>query len=397
MSLKKWLINRVKYSQTLYNIYYYIGTLAIRFLKVFVRADDKLILFSSFGGRKFDDSPKKIYDAMLSDPRFEGYRLVWAFLDRQKFAIPKGGKIATDGLRYYITALKARVWITNSSIERGLSFKGRKTFYFNTWHGTPIKKMGGDIAADNKSFGAKGRNRVDIMTAQGQFEADIFSRVFRISRDRFRVVGLPRNDSLTRVDSSYRAELRERLNIPKGKIVIFYAPTFREYNQSSQGVALCLPIDFKLWQERLGGDYIVLFRAHYEVAKSMKIEETEFLRDVSSYPVLEDLMIASDVLISDYSSIFFDYSIMGKPMLCFAYDYDEYAEKRGMYFDIREQLPNAENEDELLDLIMKTPVGTPAPSTIAFRDKYVTEYGHAAEKSLDIIAKELNPLAELIC
>jgi CDP-glycerol glycerophosphotransferase len=121
----------------------------------------------------------------------------------------------------------------------------------------------------------------------------------------------------------------------------------------------------------------------------MGIEDSEFLRNVSAYPSLNDLMMASDMLISDYSSIFFDYAIQGKPMLCYCYDYETYAEKRGMYFDIREWLPSASNEEELIRLIGNTDTTTRNEATIKFQQEYVTEYGHATEKSLDIIYEQL--------
>lgn len=388
--MNKWLINKVKYNHWLYNIYYYIGTACLWLLKWLVKPDDKLILFSSFGGRKFDDSPRAIYEAMLRDARFKGYKLVWAFLEPRQHSIPIGEIIATDGLQYYVTALKARLWITNSSIERGLSFKGRNTLYFDTWHGTPIKNMGCDVAAGTKAFGSNGDWPVDVMTAQGEFEADIFSRVFEIPRDKFRVIGLPRNDRLANYTDDYRQSLRQKLGLPQDKKVILYAPTYREYDQSSVGTQLTLPVDFAKWQSRLGATFVLLFRAHYEVAKMMEINDNDFIRNVSNYPSLEDLMIASDLLISDYSSILFDYAIMEKPMVCFTYDYDTYAAKRGMYFDVREQLPAVSTEDELLSLLMSLDEQDVVAHTTAFRSRYVTAYGNAARQSLDIIAKELN-------
>lgn len=120
---------------------------------------------------------------------------------------------------------------------------------------------------------------------------------------------------------------------------------------------MSIPVNFENWRKRLSDDWVVLFRAHYEVTKALKIQDDEFIRDMSSYPSLEDLMIVSDVLISDDSSMFFDYSVMHKPMLCFAYDYVRYAKERGMYFDIREYLPFASKENELLRLIEDTSKG----------------------------------------
>ena len=109
--------------------------------------------------------------------------MVWAFHQPEKYDAPN--KIKTDGLDYFKTALAARVWVTNSSVERGLNFTGKHTFYFNTWHGTPMKKMGTDIASDNQSFGAKGKTQINIMNTQSYFEADIFSKCFGNPRKHF--------------------------------------------------------------------------------------------------------------------------------------------------------------------------------------------------------------------
>lgn len=383
------IINFVKYSPTVYKIYYFFGTFFLKLLRLIVRPNNNIILFSSFGGRKFDDSPRVIYEQMIQDERFHGFNVVWAFQEPSKFERYKLNSIKIDGLKYYITALKARVWITNSTIERGLSFKGKNTLYFDTWHGTPLKKMGSDAQENNKSFGAKGKWLVDIFTAQGEYESDIFSKAFNIPISNFAIIGLPRNDRLAIYSHLERRSIRAELGIDENTSVIFYAPTFREYIQSSNGIKLELPIDFKKWNERLRGKFVVLFRAHYEVAKNMKIEESDFIHDVSNYPILNDLMIASDILISDYSSIFFDYSIMDKPMLCFCYDYERYQNERGMYFDIRDWLPYAENENELLEMLENLNYDECTQKTIKFRNQYVEAYGNASKQSLDIIAKEL--------
>jgi len=170
--------------------------------------------------------------------------------------------------------LSARVWITNSSVERGLSFTGKHTFYLNTWHGTPIKKMGTDIAADNTSFSAKNNvqqqeSNVDIMLAQGVYEADIFSRVFQIKRDKFAIVGLPRNDALvSRNNREQIMIIKSKLGLPQDKTIILYAPTYREYSKDeSNNVVAQLPIHFNDWKKKLGDNFVVLFRAHYEVLK----------------------------------------------------------------------------------------------------------------------------------
>lgn len=122
----------------------------------------------------------------------------------------------------------------------------------------------------------------------------------------------------------------------------------------------------------------------------MGIEDNDFVKNVSSYPNLNNLMIASDLLISDYSSIFFDYAIQEKPMLCYCYDYEKYAIKRGMYFDIREWLSYASDETELLNLIKNVDVNLKDEATKKFQKRYVTEFGFASQRSVDIIYNKIH-------
>ena len=384
------LINRVKYSPWLYIIYYYIGSEAVKLLRLFVKKDKKLIVFSSFGGRKFDDSPKCIYEEMLHDHRFDTYRIVWAFMTPDAYEVPRGEKAKTDTWAYYKALLKASCWITNSSMERGLSFKDTRTFYFNSWHGTPIKLMGGDINQGNKSFGSKGHGcPYDVFCAQSKFDADIFKRSFHVSDHAMKIIGLPRNDKLVNdTGEETRNKIKKQLGIPQDKKIILYAPTFREYTKDENlNCVIAPPIHLEWWREILGKEYVLLFRAHYEVVKVMNVTSDDFVRDVSTYSELNDLMIASDILVSDYSSIFFDYSITGKPMLCFAYDYQEYQAKRGMYFDIREELDCMEmdNEEAVVKEIATMNVESRKSITCRFRSKYVTSFGSATKQSLDLI------------
>ena len=153
---------------------------------------------------------------------------------------------------------------------------------------------------------------------------------------------------------------------------------------------LSVPIDFQSWHEILGDQFIVLFRAHYEVAKHTELPKDGNWLDVSTYPHLNELMMAADILVSDYSSIFFDYSITEKPMFHFAYDYDEYNRKRGLYFDIRKELSGACVSDELARLIATMDFENEVAKCKAFRDKYVEAYGTATQQSVEWIATQLN-------
>ena len=383
------IINRIKYNKCLFGLYNRFGSIIIDILKLFVRTDDRLIVFVSFGGRRFDDSPRCIYEKMIEEERFSDYRLVWAFIEPDSFIIPQGDKIRIDTPKYYLMLLKARCWVTNSGVERGLSFSGKKSFYLNTWHGTAVKKMGIDLTQSNASFKSKSA-KIDIMLAQGQYDVDLFSRVFGIPVSSFRITGLPRNDELfINNNSEVKHYIKHNMGIPDGKKVILYAPTFREYTKDSgNNVIQSVPLSFERLKRELGDEYVFLLRAHYEVLKVLDIQEDSFLHNVSSYPNLNDLMIVSDLLISDYSSIFFDYSILEKPMLCYAYDYQEYQDKRGLYFDIREALQSyIVDEDSLIEEVKNASLKPEEYKrrAVLFRSGFVAEYGEASKKCVDII------------
>lgn len=391
---KRALINSVKYSHTLYRLYFYFGNLGVKLLGLFVRQNKKRIVFSSFGGRKYDDSPRCIYEAMLKDSRFTGYEFVWALGSPEKFDIPEAKKVTCDTIAYYKTLMSAAVWVTNSTMERGLSFKPKSIFNLNTWHGTPIKLMGDDISKDNKSFRYKRKkNHNDLMLAQGNYDVDIFSRVFCVPSENFRITGLPRNDELVNCNTEdNRSRIRKHLGITDGRKVILYAPTFREYDKDAgRNCVMMPPIDLKKWEKELGNNYVLLMRAHYEVVKVMQFEDNDFVKNVSSYPNLNELMIVSDMLVSDYSSVFFDYSIQDKPMLCFAYDYEKYSSQRGMYFDIREKLQgNSVNEDELILAIKSLDEPKAIEITRKFRNEFIEASGSASQHTIDIIWRYLD-------
>lgn len=380
-------INKVKQSKLLYNVYYHVGNAIINTLKLFMKADSKLIVFNSFGGRKYDDSPLAIYLNMLNDPRFADYKFVWAFKEPNIFMIPMGDIVRVDSFAYYKAVLKARVWITNTTMTRALGFRGINTFSLNTWHGSAIKKIGKD-AVGEKTFVSKRNGGNDVYLAQGEYDRATFSRAFGIPKERIRVIGLPRNDELIGEGKQNRQNaIRQKLNIPDGKKVILYAPTFRDYVLEGSNCVLNLPVSWEKWQKILGDKYMLLMRAHHAIIKSLNIKENEFIKDVSLYPQLNDLMIASDMLISDYSSIFFDYAILGKPMFCFAYDFEKYQKERGLYFDIRKELENddIDTEDKLLDAILHMDERERRLISKRFQEKYVQKFGTATVDTLDMI------------
>lgn len=378
------IVSIVKRNTWIYRIYFYSVSLLVQLLKLFVKTDDRLILFVSFGGRYFNDNPKVLYDAMRLDPRFQDFELVWAFLKPESIEIDTK-KISINSIDYIKTALRARCWITNVSMERGLNFTGKKTFYLHTTHTYLPKCMGLD---DKLGPQFKTKCHFDCSCAQSEQERRWQMSGYGIEENKVLLSGYPKNDILCNYTKEQRDILRKKMNIRDGVKVILYAPTFRD---EYYGAMKC-PIDFKKWENVLGKEFMVLFRAHPVVANGTNIDpSTGFILDVSTYADNTELMIASDILISDYSGIFFEYAVQKKPMFCYAYDYDDYISHRELYFDIRQSLPGGMlNENGLLQAIKSDDYSTYNAVWEDFRKKYVTEFGHATEKCLDVIINNIS-------
>ena len=379
----------VKYNKVVYTLYYYIGSLLVNLMKLFVRSDQHTILFVSYGGKRFDDSPKCLYEAMLNDARFDQFRLIWAFRSPDSHSIPRGEKVKIDTPRYFSLLLRAGIWITNSSMTRGLYVRGTNTFSINTWHGTPIKRIEHE-AKTPRNFLARRTIHDNVRLCQSTYERDIFLRVFNSSEKDFHLTGLPCNDRLALPCSEdEKQRIRERLGIPPSKKVILYAPTYRDDERDLNGKLVAhLNITPSKWERVLGEQYIMLLRLHHEVTAAQPLPSNGFIIDTSSYPDLNDLILIAELLISDYSSIFFVYAITGKPMLCYTYDYDRYEAVRGMYFDIREALDMkgcSDSEEQVIQEILTMDYEEKKTITRRFRQKYVEEYGHGTEKTLEII------------
>lgn len=376
----------VKRNRWIYSSYFAIMNLVLSIVKVFIKTDDKLLLFVSYGGRHFNDSPKILYEAMLADTRFAGYKLLWAFRNPEMYKNEIKDSVRIDSFKFYRFALKARCWITNVSVTRGLSFKGKKTFYFHTTHVTLPKLSGFDVK-DKNVFNTKSDLTYDCSIAQSPYEAHLQESMFALNSKQIFVTGLPKNDRLSKVSAEEVEELKDKLSLPQNKKLILYAPTYREDNPTG----MRCQANFRLWHEILGDDYFIIFRVHPTVASETDLSEFKgFIGDYSSYSDNIDLMLVADALISDYSGIFFEFGVQDKPMYCYAYDYDDYIRKRALYFDIRKEIPGGYmSENNLLKLIKEGRKPAVMDKVHKFRSKYITEIGHATEQCLDIIIKNI--------
>lgn len=354
----------------------------LKFIGLFVKTDDKIVLFSSLS-RKYNDSPRVLYEYMLAHPkRFGHYKCVWALEDPANVEIPgKPQKVKSDTIAYFLMALKAKYWITCVNIERGLHFKKRGCLYLNTWHGTPFKHVGND-AAGRKDFNFR---NVDYFCYASEYEKKIFQHAFRLSEHALIPTGLPRNDDLYSVTVEEILEIKKRLGLPTDKKIILYAPTWRDSIDNGKTYAIAPPIDTKKWEKELGETYITLFRIHAYTNTLLGIDFNDNLRDYSFYPNVNDLFKVSDILISDYSASMADYSILGRPIICFTYDYEQYRNARGLYIDYEKEMPSGvlSTEDEVIHYIKAMNYDEECDKTRRMiREKMIHEGGNATEDCL---------------
>ena len=365
----------LKHNRILQRCYVLVMGAVFRLWGRLIRTDDHMILFVSYMGKGFNDSPRVLYEYIKAHPEYANYRCVWAFENPGDY--PELDTVKIDTPVYFKTALAAKYWITNTNIERGLRFKKKDQRYLNTWHGVAFKHIGNDCPG-RKDFSF---SNVDYFCVNGDYDEKICRRALRTRPESYLRCGLPRNEELWHVSPERQAVLREALDIPAGKKVILYAPTWRDSTDGGRTYAIKPPIHFDEWRRRLGDEYVVLFRAHHQTTEVLGIQYDDFVRNMSDYPAVNDLMIASDLLITDYSTIAFDYSVLCRPILIYAYDYDTYLKDRGTYFDMKKRYPNAPclTEEELLGRIVTLDETAERENTRKFRDTFIQYGENAAE------------------
>lgn len=369
--------------------------------------DEKMVVFESFMGRSFADSPKALYNYMIKNPEFKDFKFVWFFRHPENYEFLKENKNtilckygSREFLKYYS---KSKFWITNSRISDTI-IKKSKQVYLQCWHGTPLKKLGFDIEvtggnAMNTLKQLREKYAIDAtkytyMVSPSAFCTEKFTSAFNLKKfkkeDIIIETGYPRNDFLVNHKEEDITLVKEKLNLPKDKKIILYAPTWRD-NQHTAGTGYTYKtqVDFDFLKQNLSEEYIILFRAHYFVANSFDFEKYKgFIYDVSHYDDINDLYIISDLLITDYSSVFFDYSILKRPIVYYMYDLEEYKTKLRDFYISLDVLPGniVENEVDLIKEIENTKNFVYNDKYKAFNERFSSlEDGMASNRVVEII------------
>ena len=264
------------------------------------------------------------------------------------------------------------------NIERSLRYKKKECIYLNTWHGVAFNCIG-NAASGRHDYDF---SNIDFFCYESEYQKNIFKRDFNVKEEALIPSGLPRNDGLYHVSSEEVIELKKKLGLPLDKKVIMYAPTWRDSYDKGASYAIKPPMDVDKWESKLKEEYVLLFRTHAYTTKLLGVVFNEFCLDFTSYPVINDLFKVADILISDYSACIADYSILERPIICFAYDYDDYKLTRGLYIDFSEEMPNGilQTEDKVINHILTMDYDAECLKTKRMiKDKYTYLGGAATE------------------
>lgn len=356
----------------------------------------QLIVFESFFGKQYSDNPRAIYEYMARNK--PNYKLYWS-ADRRKIDKfeQKGVKyVKRFSLQWLFIMVRAKYWVTNCRLPLWIP-KPRQTVYVQTWHGTPLKKLALDMrdvkmadtdTEEYKNEFVKEASKWDYLISPNAYSTEIFRRAFRFQGEMIES-GYPRNDYLYTANYPEAVKrLKQKLGIPAGKKVILYAPTWRDNQFYQKGkYKFDLQVDLDELHKTFGDTHVILLRMHYLVAENLEISAyKDFVYNFSGHEDIRDLYLVADLLITDYSSVFFDYANLRRPMIFFVYDLEDYRDNlRGFYFDFERKAPGplVKTTEELIEEILRLEREgfTPTKVTEAFYEKFCSlEDGRASER-----------------
>ncbi|MFE5596962.1 CDP-glycerol glycerophosphotransferase family protein [Streptomyces sp. NPDC056549] len=315
------------------------------------------VLYISYNGKQYSDSPRALHEELLR--RGADVEHLWLVRDGQVELPDTVAPVRFQGTEWYEALARSRYIVTNAHLPHWIKRRPGQVIV-QAWHGTMLKKIGLDI--DAPKFDPNYHERLvkeaanwNILVSSNRFSTPILKRAMGYD-GLIAEIGYPRNDYLYAEDRDERAkEVRERLGLPEGKKVVLYAPTWRDDLSHARGqFKFDLRVDLEDARRRLGDDHVFLIRRHSNIVDSIPGAGNGFVFDVSEYPDIADLYVAADIMITDYSSVMFDYAHLRRPMLFFTYDLEHYRDKlRGFYFDFENDAPGPliGTSDELIEAI----------------------------------------------
>lgn len=325
---------------------------------------ERYIVFESGHGHRYYGDPKYIYQYLQEN--FPGeYKCIWVVNDSElaKRIDGKAIKVKRLSLRYYYYILRAKYWV-NDTRQPIWWYKSKEQKYICTWLGTPMQKLFLDNPAFEQSSalvkrGVKAQvQQWDYLLSANSYTTKHYQSAFGIEKEKILEIGNPRNDILTAPNAEERKKkLMEEMGLPKDKKTILYAPVWREEEATDIEGYYKLQLGLHRMKEQMEKDYIVLIRIHDYITGKIILDKAleGFVYDFSFYDDVQELLLISDFMITDYSSMVFDYAYLKRPIFFYLYDLNLLeSQKNHFYFDFEtEQLPGplCHTTQEIIDHI----------------------------------------------
>ncbi|WP_406508374.1 CDP-glycerol glycerophosphotransferase family protein [Streptomyces sp. NBC_00212] len=345
---------------------------------------DDLAVFSAYRNRGYACSPAAI-EAKVRE-LVPGMRTAWITTPEQDTTVPSATRrIRPESFGYFAALARAKYLVNNVEFDHRL-VKRPGQILLQTHHGTPLKSVGLDLT--DRPAASRGTDVTRLLADADKWDYALTAnrhatlvgeRAFPAAYTTLEY-GSPRNDVLRRATPAGTAGLRELLGIPGQSTVVLYAPTHRDYSRSQH-----LPLDLDRFGRALGPEFFLLTRAHFAYRAPLSRTPLPRVLDVTGYPSIEELFLVSDALVTDYSSLMFDYAGLDRPIVILDDDREAYEAARGTYFDLRTRPPGAvaRTEDELIDIFTTGHWrgSRSAQLRSAFRTRFCPyDDGHAAER-----------------
>lgn len=309
------------------------------------------VLLIGYYGSQYGCNPKYISQELVKNYS-DKVEVVWAFVHPSKHNVQGAKIVKYNSPAYFYMLATSKVICTNYRMTSNF-VKRADQKYIQTWHSSlRLKKIEGDTESTLPEhyvrMAKQDSAKIDYVLAGCQKSHDTFANSFWYSGN-ILDFGTPRNDLLIQNPTELKAEVKKRLSIPLHKKIVLYAPTFRKDKGTE-----CYNLDFArvctALEKRFGEEWTVVLRLHPHLSGTNIFKDMDNVVDATSYDDIQELLLTSDVLISDYSSLMFDFAISGKPVLLYASDLEEYCRNdRALYFDVHSlPFPIARDNDSLV-------------------------------------------------
>ncbi|NBH67399.1 CDP-glycerol glycerophosphotransferase family protein [Phocaeicola sartorii] len=367
----------------------------IRFFNSLFPIRKNKVLFISYYGNQYGCNPKYLSQYMVQQNR--KWDIVWAFVRPKDYHIKGIRKVRYMSLAYFYELCTSKVIVSNYRMT-SLFRKRKKQLYIQTWHSSLRLKM---IEQDAEhtlpphyvQLAKVDSQNIDFLLSGCQYSTSIFKRCFWYN-GAIVATGTPRNDLLFKDNQKLKENILLKIGLSTTTKVALYAPTFRK-GETLEYYNICYDDLIHTLEQRFGGTWCIAVRLHphlRNLSEELRKNESSFI-DVTLFDDIQELLFASDLLITDYSSLMFDFAITHRPCLLYVPDLKEYTSKdRSLYFSI-EELPFliCKTREQLVEKINNFDTTSYTKKVSGFlRSIGSYETGNASKKVINLISQNIH-------